>query len=57
MKVILIHRQIDPSNAGPATFGVPDSGPLRAQVPFGANQGGFGEKNYRDDAQRLSVAG
>nr|MBL8455050.1 nitroreductase family protein [Zoogloeaceae bacterium] len=28
---------------------------LRAQMPFGANKGGFGEKTFIDDAQRFRV--
>lgn len=36
-------------------WNVPPSWTLRAQMPFGANAGGFGEKTFMDDAERFRV--
>ena len=38
-------------------WGIPASWQLRAQMPFGSNEGGFGEKDYIDDAERFRVFG
>ena len=38
-------------------WGIPESWQLRAQMPFGSNEGGFGEKGYIDDAERFRVFG
>ncbi len=36
---------------------IPASWQLRAQMPFGSNEAGFGEKTYIDDAERFKVFG
>ncbi|MCL7715638.1 nitroreductase family protein [Stenotrophomonas mori] len=36
-------------------WGIPESWTLRAQMPFGSHQGGFGEKAYIDDDARFKV--
>jgi predicted oxidoreductase (fatty acid repression mutant protein) len=38
-------------------WNVPDSWKLRAQMPFGSHEGGFGEKAFMDDTQRFITAG
>ncbi len=38
-------------------WGIPASWQLRAQMPFGSNEGGFGEKDYIGDAERFRVFG
>ena len=38
-------------------WNVPDSWKLRAQMPFGSHEGGFGEKAFMDDSQRFIVKG
>lgn len=38
-------------------WNVPSSWKLRAQMPFGSNEGGFAEKSFMDDAQRFIVKG
>lgn len=43
--------------AARATWNVPASWKLRAQMPFGSHEGGFGEKAFMDDSQRFIVAG
>ena len=43
--------------AARASWNVPASWKLRAQMPFGSNEGGFGEKVFMDDSQRFIVAG
>ena len=43
--------------AARASWNVPASWKLRAQMPFGSNEGGFGEKAFMDDSQRFIVAG
>ena len=53
----LQHYNPLPDAAVAARWGVPASWKLRAQMPFGSNEGGFGEKTYMDDAQRFIVAG
>ena len=53
----LQHYNPLPDAAVAAKWGVPASWKLRAQMPFGSNEGGFGEKTYMDDAQRFIVAG
>lgn len=40
-----------------AEWNVPASWKLRAQMPFGSNEGAFGEKAFMDDAERFRVAG
>jgi predicted oxidoreductase (fatty acid repression mutant protein) len=44
-------------DAARATWNVPASWKLRAQMPFGSNEGGFGEKAFMDDSQRFIDAG
>lgn len=36
---------------------IPASWKLRAQMPFGSNEAGFGDKPFMDDAERFRVAG
>jgi len=36
---------------------VPAYWKLRAQMPFGSNENGFGEKAFMDDAERFRVFG
>jgi len=43
--------------AAQATWNVPGSWKLRAQMPFGSHENGFGEKTFMDDTQRFIVAG
>lgn len=38
-------------------WNVPASWKLRAQMPFGSNEAGFGEKAFMDDAERFRVFG
>ena len=38
-------------------WNVPAYWKLRAQMPFGSNENGFGEKAFMDDAERFRVAG
>jgi predicted oxidoreductase (fatty acid repression mutant protein) len=38
-------------------WNVPASWKLRAQMPFGSHEGGFGEKAFMDDSQRFIVKG
>ena len=38
-------------------WGVHGNWQLRAQMPFGSNEGGFGEKDYIGDAERFRVFG
>ncbi|MVW71609.1 nitroreductase family protein [Bordetella sp. 15P40C-2] len=40
-----------------AEWNIPASWKLRAQMPFGANAGGFGEKAFMNDAERFRVIG
>lgn len=37
------------------TWDIPASWTLRAQMPFGSNEAGFGEKTFMDDQQRFRV--
>lgn len=37
------------------TWAIPASWTLRAQMPFGSNEAGFGEKTFMDDEQRFRV--
>jgi predicted oxidoreductase (fatty acid repression mutant protein) len=38
-------------------WNVPASWKLRAQMPFGSNENGFGDKPFMDDAERFRVVG
>ncbi len=38
-------------------WNIPAFWKLRAQMPFGSNEAGFGEKAFMDDAERFRVAG
>ncbi|HYG41966.1 MAG TPA: nitroreductase family protein [Bordetella sp.] len=38
-------------------WNIPASWKLRAQMPFGSNEAGFGDKPFMDDAERFRVAG
>jgi predicted oxidoreductase (fatty acid repression mutant protein) len=38
-------------------WNVPAYWKLRAQMPFGSNENGFGEKPFMDDAERFRVVG
>ena len=44
-------------DAARAAWNVPASWKLRAQMPFGSHEGGFGEKAFMADGQRFIVAG
>lgn len=44
-------------DAARAAWNVPASWKLRAQMPFGSHENGFGEKAFMDDGQRFIVAG
>lgn len=37
------------------TWDIPASWTLRAQMPFGSNEAGFGEKTFMEDEQRFRV--
>ncbi|MHC5654393.1 nitroreductase family protein [Stappia sp.] len=37
------------------TWAIPASWKLRAQMPFGSHEGGFGEKTFMDDGDRFKV--
>ena len=51
----LQHYNPLPDAAVAAEWNLPASWKLRAQLPFGANNGGFGEKVFIDDEQRFRV--
>lgn len=51
----LQHYNPLPDVAAAAEWNLPASWKPRAQLPFGANKGGFGEKSSTDDAQRFRV--
>ncbi|MCQ4323977.1 nitroreductase family protein [Stutzerimonas stutzeri] len=51
----LQHYNPLPDAAVAAEWNLPASWKLRAQMPFGANKGGFGEKAFIDDEQRFRV--
>ncbi|MFT4192053.1 MAG: nitroreductase family protein [Comamonas sp.] len=51
----LQHYNPLPDAAVAAEWHIPASWKLRAQLPFGSNQGGFGEKAFIDDAERFRV--
>ncbi|MBB1116032.1 nitroreductase family protein [Stenotrophomonas sp. W1S232] len=53
----LQHYNPLPDAAVAAKWGVPASWKLRAQMPFGSNEAGFGEKGFIDNATRFIVAG
>lgn len=38
-----------------STWNIPTSWKLRAQMPFGSNEAGFGEKSFMDDAERFLI--
>src|SRR5690606_22928780 len=38
-----------------STWNIPASWKLRAQMPFGSNEAGFGEKSFMDDAERFLI--
>jgi len=40
-----------------AQWNIPSQWKLRAQMPFGSNENGFGAKDFMDDAQRFRVIG
>jgi hypothetical protein len=44
-------------DAAAAEWRVPASWKLRAMMPFGSNEAGFGEKTYMSDAERFRVFG
>ena len=48
----LQHYNPLPDAAVAARWGVPASWKLRAQMPFGSNEAGFGEKGFIDNATR-----
>ena len=53
----LQHYNPLPDAAAAAEWNVPASWKLRAMMPFGSNEGGFGEKTFMDDAERFRVFG
>ena len=53
----LQHYNPLPDAAAAAEWNVPASWKLRAMIPFGSNEGGFGEKTFMDDAERFRVFG
>lgn len=53
----LQHYNPLPDAAATAEWNLPASWKLRAMMPFGSNEGGFGEKAYMDDAERFRVHG
>ena len=53
----LQHYNPLPDEAVAARWNIPSSWKLRAQMPFGSNEGGFGPKSFIDDAQRFRVFG
>ena len=53
----LQHYNPLPDEAVAARWNIPSSWKLRAQMPFGSNEAGFGEKTFIDDATRFIVAG
>ena len=53
----LQHYNPLPDAAAAAEWSLPASWKLRAMMPFGSNEGGFGEKAYMDDAERFRVHG
>ncbi|WP_333706710.1 nitroreductase family protein [Ottowia beijingensis] len=53
----LQHYNPLPDAAAAAEWKLPASWKLRAQMPFGSHQGGFGDKPFMDDAERFRVFG
>ena len=53
----LQHYNPLPDAAAAAEWSLPASWKLRAMMPFGSNEGGFGEKTFMDDAERFRVHG
>ena len=53
----LQHYNPLPDAAATAEWNLPASWKLRAMMPFGSNEGGFGEKTFMDDAERFRVFG
>ena len=53
----LQHYNPLPDAAAAAEWKLPASWKLRAQMPFGSHQAGFGEKTFMDDAERFRVFG
>lgn len=53
----LQHYNPLPDAAAAAEWNLPASWKLRAMMPFGSNEGGFGEKTFMDDAERFRVFG
>ena len=53
----LQHYNPLPDAAAAAEWSLPASWKLRAMMPFGSNEGGFGEKTFMDDAERFRVFG
>ncbi|QLF91683.1 nitroreductase family protein [Pseudomonas sp. ABC1] len=51
----LQHYNPLPDAAVAAEWNLPASWKLRAQMPFGSNEGGFGDKAFIDDSQRFRV--
>jgi predicted oxidoreductase (fatty acid repression mutant protein) len=51
----LQHYNPLPDAAAAAEWKLPASWKLRAMMPFGSNEGGFGEKSFMDDEQRFRV--
>ena len=51
----LQHYNPLPDVATAAEWNIPANWKLRAQMPFGSHEGGFGEKSFIDDEQRFRV--
>jgi predicted oxidoreductase (fatty acid repression mutant protein) len=51
----LQHYNPLPDAAAAAEWYLPSNWKLRAQMPFGSNKGGFGDKAFMDDGQRFRV--
>jgi len=51
----LQHYNPLPDAAAAAEWNLPASWKLRAQMPFGANKGGFGDRTFIDDEQRFRI--
>ncbi|RMX03052.1 nitroreductase family protein [Corticibacter populi] len=51
----LQHYNPLPDAAAAAEWNLPASWKLRAQMPFGSNEAGFGDKSFIDDAERFRV--
>ena len=51
----LQHYNPLPDEAVAREWNIPEGWVLRAQMPFGSNEAGFGEKSFMDDAERFLI--